>query len=75
MNFDKEGSKFEKKNVCVCVCVERGREGRTDTKADAYLCPLRSKTEIQLSTQYRACSKINISKSKKSNLSSLLSEF
>ena len=31
MNFDKEGSKFEKKNVCVCVC---GGEGPrfTDTK-------------------------------------------
>ena len=26
MNFDKKGSKFEKKNVCVCVCVE-GRGG------------------------------------------------
>ena len=26
MNFDKEGSKFEKKNVCVCVSVE-GRWG------------------------------------------------
>ena len=24
MNFDKEGSKFEKKNICVCVC---GGEG------------------------------------------------
>ena len=32
MNFDKEESKFENKNVCVyvCVCVE-GR-GHTDTK-------------------------------------------
>ena len=24
LNFDKEGSKFETKNVCVCVCVWRG---------------------------------------------------
>ena len=39
MNFDKEGSKFEKKMfVCVCVCVEGtgsgggGGGGRTDTK-------------------------------------------
>ena len=35
MNFDKEGSKFEKKNVCVCVCGgEGGGGGRcTDTKS------------------------------------------
>ena len=80
MNFDKEGSKFEKKNVCVCVCVcvcvwtERGGgAGALTPKLYAKLCHLRSNTEIQLSTQCRACSKINISKSKNSNLSSLLS--
>ena len=27
MNFDKEGSKFEKKNVCVCVCGGEGGGG------------------------------------------------
>ena len=36
-------------------------------KLYAKLCHLRSNTEIQLSTQCRACSKINISKSKNSN--------
>ena len=69
MNFDKEGSKLKKMFVCVC------REGGATTpKLYVKLCNLRSNTEIQLSTQCRACSKINISKSKKSNLSSLLSE-
>ena len=64
MNFDNEGSKFEKKNVCVCG----GRGGGALTpKLYAKLCHLRSNTEIQLSTQCRACSKINISKSKNSN--------
>ena len=32
VNFNKEGSEFEKKNVCVCVCVCNGGEGGTDTK-------------------------------------------
>ena len=65
MNFDKEGSKFEKKNVCVCVC--GGEGGVLTPKLYAKLCHLRSYTEIQLFTQCRACSKINISKSKNSN--------
>ena len=71
----------------VSVCGGKGGGGRTDTKTVcktvslevkfryAKLCHLRSNTEIQLSEQCRACSKINISKSKNSNLSSLLSEF
>ena len=52
MNFDKEGSKFEIKNVCVCVWREGGVGGNVEHVV-----------------------KINISKSKNSNLSSLLSEF
>ena len=70
MNFDKEESKFEKKNVCVCMCVCMCVEGRGSAltpKLYAKLCQFRSNTEIQLSTQCRACSKINISKSKNSN--------
>ena len=75
MKFDKEGYKFEKKKVCVCVyvCMCGGRGGSALTpKLYEKLCHLRSNTEIQLSSQCRACSKINISKSKNSNLSSLL---
>ena len=71
MNFDKEGSKFEKKNVCVCMWREgeggRGGGGALTPKLYAKLCQFTSNTEIQLSTQCRACSKINISKSKNSN--------
>ena len=65
MNFDKEESKFEKKCLYVCVCVE----GRGALTPNLYtkLGQLRSNTEIQLSTQWRACGKINISKSKNSN--------
>ena len=80
MNFDKEGSKFEK-NVCVCGGegggggVGGGKGGALTPKLYVKLCHLRSNTEIQLSSQCRACSKINISKSKNSNLSSQLSEF
>ena len=68
MNFDKEGSKFENK---MFVCVWRGGGGggggALTPKMYAKLCQFRSNTEIQLSTQCRACSKINISKSKNSN--------
>ena len=39
----------------------------TTKKLYEKLCHLRSNTEIQLSTQCRACSKINILKSKHSN--------
>ena len=76
MNFDKEGSKFENKNffLCMCVCVCVWREGGLP-KLYAKMCHLRSNTEIQLSTQCRASCKINISKSKNSNLKSQLSEF
>ena len=57
------------------MCVE-GRGQRTDTKKMyAKLCQLRSNTELQLSTQCRACGKINISKSKTLIFSSLISEF
>ena len=66
MNIDKEGSKFEKKNVCVCVW-RGGREGAggggrgegstLTPKLYAKLCQLRSNTEIQLYTQCRAYSK------------------
>ena len=52
-----------------------GGGGALTPKLYAKLCHLRSNTEIQLSKQCRACSKINISKSKNSNLTSLLSEF
>ena len=77
MNFDNEGSKSmkdlnSKKKMFVCV---EGGGGALTPKLYAKLCHLRSNTEIQLSTQCRACSKINISKSKNSNLSSLLCEF
>ena len=62
MNFDKEGFKFAKKKcLCVFVCV-CGREGALTPKLYAKLCHLRSNTEIQLSTQCRACSKINVLK-------------
>ena len=65
MNLDKEGSKFEKK---MFVCMWRGDGGGALTpKMYAKLCQFRSNTEIQLSTQCRACSKISISKSKNSN--------
>ena len=38
VNFDKEGSTFEKKNVCVCVCVEgRGGGGALTPKLYANL--------------------------------------
>ena len=73
MNFNKEGSEFEKK-MFVCVCVMEGR-GALTPKLYAKLCHLRSNTEIQLSTLCRAYSKINISKSKTLILSSLLNEF
>ena len=70
MNFDKEESKFLKKNVCVCVClcVGGGGEGGALTPKLYHdkLCQLRSNTEIQPSTQGRACGKINISKSNNS---------
>ena len=68
MNFDKEGSKLDKKK-CLCVCVWRGGGGGSALKPKLYatLCQLRSNTEIHLSTQCRACSKINISKSKNSD--------
>ena len=53
MNFDKEESKFEKKNVCVCcVCVWRGGGSALTPKLYAKLCQLKLNTEIQLSTQY-----------------------
>ena len=48
MNFDKEGSKFEKKKtcvsvyVCVCVCVWREEGGALTPKLYAKLCHLRS---------------------------------
>ena len=65
MNFDKEGSKFEKKMFCVCVCVWRGGAGEsTDTKTVYKTVSFEVKYRIlQLSTLCRACSKINISKS------------
>ena len=77
MNFDKEESKFEKKK-CLCVCVEGRGEGvgsALTPKLVPKLCQLRSNTEIQISTQCRACGKIKISKSKTLILSSLLSGF
>ena len=41
----------------MCVCGGEGRGGGALTpKLDAKLCQLRSNTEIQLSTQCRACS-------------------
>ena len=78
MNFDREESKFEKK-ICLCVCGGGGGGGggrALTSKWYVKLCQLRSNTEIQLSTQCRACGKINISKSQKTLiLSSLVSEF
>ena len=73
MNFDKGESKFEKKMfVCVCVCVWRGEGGHTDTKT---VCQTVSVEVKYRNTQCRACGKLNISKSKNSVLSSLLSVF
>ena len=61
MNFDKGESKFEKKNVCVCV---EGRGGHIDTKT---VCQTVSVEVKYRNTQCRACGKLNISKSKNSN--------
>ena len=62
---------FVCEGVCVwagvCVCVWRGEGERTDTKTVCQTAPVEVNTEIQLSTQCRACGKINIWKSKNSN--------
>ena len=46
VKFDKGESKFETKNVCVCVCGGEGGGSTLTPKLYAKLCQLRSSTEI-----------------------------